>query len=741
MRSEDIFLQKLADSNDLVCEVFDIKEEARLSFIHSGDRDSFRFYRRAARIAAWLIDDTGELQVERLSMLLESIKKTPHIFYPNGALEIAFGNNLLRVVQLLHEKPSFWRQIKKFSLPLCHKGAEKLVLNATGEKKLTTSTVRRAVLSGCIILLRQNVGSCFATAPAILIHEEQTDCFLKDLYELLSQGSLKRVCAGVQHTASLSSYEGEGGHPLVKAWEFTLASFSEAHKEFSRWNLYIALGLDVHVVGGVGEAIFQCLEEMLEESNAQVENYQKEYVFSWDRVKSSEALMRRAQTESEARRLYAEHQSHVYHLHMSQEMRDNAHVLAGHYASFFPFIMEQLNGFFAENFQEMYDPEMKGSFLGPYDDSPAGFRLVYKYGRHDPSAWSFIRSQDEYVRALEHFFRSQEHSLIHMCNWKGSKPCIEKIITRILHLIAAPGFIEEAKERIQKAHEKVFSKEALATPWAYLSGGTMEILLRVYYRHEKKLTEESAYIESPMDLLVFILETLKNLSPENMAPFLKNPDKRMLMCSPTHAFSFFPGWDPWLSGWQEQKFTYTWVRDFIVGPRKKYYEALELSKEDQDVLLRTFFEGIEGYPISFSLSGKKSPRQLSLFVQEKIPELKEHFDAFLYEALPVVDGTTAHQRFQSAYENHVSLHGILGNTDIYTQIARQIYPFSPLLFADTNWAYYYFGFVVNPGTGEFELWRMNRLGTRGFPMSSWKKHLDGSEYSIWRIYTRIQEYL
>lgn len=63
-----------------------------------------------------------------------------------------------------------------------------------------------------------------------------------------------------------------------------------------------------------------------------------------------------------------------------------------------------------------------------------------------------------------------------------------------------------------------------------------------------------------------------------------------------------------------------------------------------------------------------------------------------------------------------------------------------LIFADTNWIGFYFGFVINPGTGALELWRFDRSGTFGYPMSSWKKWL-GLEKKFWSVYVNPVKYL
>jgi hypothetical protein len=65
----------------------------------------------------------------------------------------------------------------------------------------------------------------------------------------------------------------------------------------------------------------------------------------------------------------------------------------------------------------------------------------------------------------------------------------------------------------------------------------------------------------------------------------------------------------------------------------------------------------------------------------------------------------------------------------------------PIIFADTNWVKESFGFVVNPGTGNLELWRCDALGRDGYPMSSWEQWLNGSRKDItWGVYTKPYQY-
>jgi hypothetical protein len=57
------------------------------------------------------------------------------------------------------------------------------------------------------------------------------------------------------------------------------------------------------------------------------------------------------------------------------------------------------------------------------------------------------------------------------------------------------------------------------------------------------------------------------------------------------------------------------------------------------------------------------------------------------------------------------------------------YP-QPLLFGDTNWSGWLFGFVRHLGTGELQLWRLNRTALKGAPMK-WKSIFENG--GVWTI--------
>ena len=241
-----------------------------------------------------------------------------------------------------------------------------------------------------------------------------------------------------------AAFKAAADNPLLKAWEFTLASFSEIKMEFSRWNLYSSLGFHPQESGGLGQKIYTYLEKKLEENNEKLQRYQQEYQIAFDQLKATEILLKGASSETEARRLGAEYQSRLYHMQICLEMRDTFYIKATNYSSFFSFIIRQYDERFPEYFQEIYDAEMFEFDSAQYDDSPAGFRLVYKHGRSDASLWTFIYNEQEWSAALVQFFLAAEHPIAANCTWEGAEEDVSAITTELISYLRTREFLESA---------------------------------------------------------------------------------------------------------------------------------------------------------------------------------------------------------------------------------------------------------------------------------------------------------
>jgi len=930
----DIFFHLLkSHREDFLVKLFDISHEAHLSsyFDASGIQESlkFRALNRARRLSLRLIDEKGEIRKSFLQNVLVAFERG-FLFYPAGLNDGLLCEHMLSVLRFFDSKEGA-TALKRFHKTVSSKWGEELIFETLGispQEHLSDGLVRSAVLCACLTPLRQNVGSCFATAPAILIQSDHILLFLDDLYQLLSTGKLKRTFGGIEYSLPLSPSTGVGDltkkiggeakgwlcpgvlavlecagvldptrsleeksrvsqsiigefsqkksslttedlirfvllekfslseadvrkerslrmaefksskmalgfspvrdseklsriltflekekrcraafkgmcdNALLKSWEFTVASFSEVKMEFSRWNLYSSLGFAPEEKGGIGELIYKRIDEKIAEVNKNLEEAQKEYEIAFDQLKATESLMRNVSSESEARRLQAELQSRTYHMRACLDKRDALYSRGSNYSKLFSFLIKQYDEKFPEYFQEIYDAEMQ-DFQGElYDDSPAGFRLVYKHGRTDPALWTLIHDAEQYIDALLSFFSATESQIAASCEWEGGDQDVLELNAAIIAYIRTDAFLESSLQRMAKAHASFAGKNPLGQlhqlekkPWAYTSGGTMTTLLKTYYRREAEFTQEEKWVESESELLIFILDTLKSLPPRITDPYLQDPRKGMLMTSPTHAFILLPGQENLSKGWQDNIFTYTWVRDEIFLPSQTFYSEMRLSGEAQEFLFSKLCQKLPlrlGEHLERVFHNKEEKISIlewrnyviSLAVkhlegQTQKKALVDIVDSFLYLSLPLTSGKDWKSVVQRLLSDKMTdkLNAILQKfSDVSAlfltanevkEMAKGCYLLSqdtlclsfdlhlfiaqsarsiglaqptPLLFADTNWSGNYFGFVVNPSTERLELWRLDQTLSEGVPMSSWKHWLNGVDRKTWSIFSRPYEY-
>ncbi|MEM8727479.1 MAG: hypothetical protein AAGE99_02030 [Chlamydiota bacterium] len=577
--------------------------------------------------------------------------------------------------------------LDRFKLPVANLYIETLIrktLKLPGKQKLEHSDVKEAVVAAILFPLRQIIGSCFATAPAIYIQNEKPQRLLLDLYDLMMTARMKRTFGGEEYIVPVSPKWGEreNDHPLLRVWEYTVASFSDYKTTFSHWNLYSSLGLDPKCEGGLGQLIYKELQESLDGYNRRVEELDADYSRAIDEARVSQALLRQADSPDRIRLRKAELEVRAHHASVCKDMRDEVHEKAEDLSRFFPFVIEQYSERFQEHFLEIFDAEAEAVHGALYEDSPAGFRLVYKHGRSDPTAWTFIRDENAFFDSLRHFFIAVEPQLVAACEWEGGIKELEALTTKLVHFIDTDTF-----------HRFVLKEKK---PWSYTSGGSLHTLLKGYFMIEKTIAEEKRPIESPTDLLTFLLELLKNLPYSVTKPFETDADASLLMYSPTHAFLLKPGLHPFKTGWLDTGFTYTWIRDQVIDPAKNYYESVRIDREAQTRLASKILEE------KFFFRGPSlTLPEFRTFLATAAPDKQDAIDHLLYRSFPT-------------------------------------HP--PLTFADTNWLDYAFAFAVNPATLELDLYRVSADGMRIYPMNVWRSYLDGTTKQEWGVLTNPIDY-
>jgi hypothetical protein len=275
----------------------------------------------------------------------------------------------------------------------------------------------------------------------------------------------------------------------------------------------------------------------------------------------------------------------------------------------------------------------------------------------------------------------------------------------------------------------------------------MEQLIPIYFRQTSPLAQESREVHDELDLFIFLLETMKGLPHQLTERFIGDPTQRLLMQSATHAFSLLPGLSPFKTGWIDEGFTYTWIRDTFLLPAKEFYSEMKLSTDEQQELLRRL--SIEG-DIFSSASIETFCSHIT-----KIPQ--HELAAFLYRTLPLVPASqckTVLQKLTGRKDVLLpnSLPDFLSSQEIqmvaksqlrldadphaYVAARAQELKLAPAacLFADTNWSEGYFAFVIHPITLNLEVWKTDKTGTIGFPLPVVKTWLGKGKDFAWTIF-------
>jgi len=906
------------------------------------------------RLASTLIDDEGEFDMAALDQAIALIRKNCYSLGKNRQHDAKRYEYILTMLERIRDEKSLRQKIQKIDKPYSNKVADQIIRETLTlpEKTVVTEThTRRAVLSALLCYLRQSVGSCFATAPAIIVHNEQPEQFLNDVTELLNTGRLKRTFGGQEYAAPLSfswgagdlrrlvsltkdldegtpiwhspglinalqaveilsketplskrreqtkelvkkaikfgqivgdrfylsveellqlillehhkltpedieeylnrpremihsglmvhvskGKKGEGSvgqrsaqylaetkiagnafkaladNALLKSWEFTVATFTETKGHFSKWNLYISLGLRPDDAGGIGPHILEIIKQKLNEENAKIEEFQIQYEQVYGQVKYLEGRMRRA-SEDEGRWLKAEYKSRVQEFRTLEEIRNKAHHRAESFANLFDVLIDKYLQLFPNYFQEVYDADMHHITTGPYDDSPAGFQLIYKYGRVATSAWTPVKNIGDFVEVLTSFFSSTEHEFITDPLFEGFQDDISRIITAIISYVKSEEFLETAFYRMAAAKGGSVPKNPLQhldkvekKPWAYTSGGSLDTLLSCYFRRNERPTHKDRWVENPTELLVFLIDSIKEMKYPISQKYIENPKRNMLMVSPTHAFNLKPGFRRFRDGWEHKGYTYIWCRDKLLAPMKTFIDRLSIDGRMVEFLLDRLVEKIpKAHHHFFRKAFSFPPKRMNtidfrqyvlktisydnnLTVVEKYYLTPDTIDSFIYEMFPLIRSYQLQDRvadiFKAIYEVDDKLYkslmkvfgdvqdllqyqdvisanavrtlckflvvAVLGRTSdqhdwhrlINTTMQKLGYGMPvPVIFADTNWVTEMFAFLVNPGTGECELWRVDDTGTVGTPMSIWRHWVDGSRRDPkWAIYPEPHEY-
>lgn len=455
-----------------------------------------------------------------------------------------------------------------------------------------------------------------------------------------------------------------------------------------------------------------------------VEKSYQDAEIALQQLRAVEALAHSARSPEDLRRIKAEGIGKAHHLQACQDLYKVAQENEKSTAEMLRFLVNQYTTLFQLHFQEIYDPDFLNEEGNYYEDRQAGFRLVYKHGRSESTLWTSVQNRQQFISVLDDFFRSVESPLAHLCKEPYEKELVSEMTTLILQHLQTNEFITTALARAKK-------RERL--PWAYSAGGNVEQIASLLYRKSAHLKSEQRPIQDELDLFTFIIETMKGLPPSITHPFAKDKERGLLFQSPTHVCLLLPGMPTFFEAWNDQGFTYTWIRDQWIAPARQFYLNQVLSKEKQRELYRRL--GVEG-----ELKSSMTLEEFSKHVKH-IPN--DRLAAFLFQTLPLIPSDQCQALlhapnielppFLSSEELFRLMIRFSSNTsaDEVRENLRELKLAPPVfLFADTNWPNGYFSFVIHPITLQLEVWKTDRAGVTGAPLSLVKTWFGKDVWSI-----------
>jgi len=209
--------------------------------------------------------------------------------------------------------------------------------------------IRKALLKN-LNLTEQDIQD-YENRPQGMIH---TSLLMQPVALAGGAGGKGQLCTLflTQFEQATTALKGLATNALLKAWEFSLASFAETKAQFTRWNLYSSLGLGPNEQGGIGACLHETISRKLEQANRRVEEFQSEYEAVYHQLKTMESRVRSVSSEKEASWLKAEYQSKRNEFFSLEEMRDKIHHRAQRLAHLFDLLINQYYEFLRGTFRK-----------------------------------------------------------------------------------------------------------------------------------------------------------------------------------------------------------------------------------------------------------------------------------------------------------------------------------------------------------------------------------------------------
>ncbi|EPP34447.1 hypothetical protein CP10139811_0734 [Chlamydia ibidis] len=590
---------------------------------------------------------------------------------------------------------------------------------------------------------------------------------------------------------------------LLKSWEYTLATLADATDSPTFAHISIALGWNSKERDSLFLTITTFIDEETSIAKELVDKCEQTYQEAQSQLQYIENRMRNPFNEQDSKILSMDYMRFRQELNQALQDWNSAQNKIKKLLALPEYLLKFYQKQLPIYFRSSYDAFIQ-EFSHIIGDAPAGFRILFTHGRSHPNAWTPIYSINEFIHALSDFFSSTETDLLGKQGVVGLEKETSALIHRIISMLHKETFQEAAITRVLQAYGMPVPNNVLSnlskiihTPWVYVSGGTVDSLLIDYFENTDSVTTLNKHPENPHELAAFFSDALKDL-PIGIKNYIESGSHKLIASSPTHVFSVVAGCPMFRDSWDNDWYSYTWLRDVWVKEQQTFLDSTILSQQGIYNFIERFCKKYHLQKINHDFHDFFSDLSLSIpemydkatrFLKEIFSKPEDAYSLYLKrfsqnlvhdlpyvsdQQLPeIIDNVAAYlgipsrltyDKFSDIIERFIPKMSLLSSADLrhvfkgmlmssYQTVYFQedmflrlvtamrhhklCYP-APLLFGDTNWAYYYFGFILHPGTREIDLWRFNYAGLHGEPLDN-RKDLFSVD-KTWTLYSNPIDY-
>lgn len=297
---------------------------------------------------------------------------------------------------------------------------------------------------------------------------------------------------------------------------------------------------------------------------------------------------------------------------------------------------------------------------------------------------------------------------------RGDRQQLDRVLSILEIHLETPAFIHYLIARYhpdncslvssaQKLHQPLDYTHMEFLPWQTRKGSNSKSLFKFYLESSSPIESENFAAKDAQEALKNIIEICRGMPENEKRLFINNPNKLRPFCIlKKHRLPFMAGAPSLVDAWKQQIPAETWMESYIRENSKIANSPIDSTTQEKllDALVQILPKELS--PMISQISETKGEASNS---PATIREFRNHILESCMEYRPSSDQVIRKwaQKIDTAiYES-------------LPQPLRNSLEQSAIHFADTNWNRgaqdLHFCFVVNPGSGQIELWEVQSDGS------------------------------